>query len=451
MPDNDHSPRPDGLRLDIVVPVYDEAATLEASIASLHDHLTRHVADRWRVTIADNASTDGTAELADRLAARLPGVIAVHLSEKGRGRALKQVWAASPADVLVYLDEDLSTDLSALGPLVAPLLSGHSDLAIGTRLSRSSRVVRGGKREFISRSYNLLLRRTMGVGFSDAQCGFKAIRREAAERLLPLVEDTGWFFDTELLILAERSGLRIHEVPVDWVDDPDSSVDIVSTAVADLKGMVRVGTGIARGTIPVQAVYEAIGRRPFDPPAPPTFFSQVVRFGVVGVASTAAYALLYLVMLHLMPPQAANFVALLVTAVFNTAANRRFTFGVRGSSGVARHQLQGLMVFGLAWLLTSGSLVVLHTAAPSAGAHAELAVLTAANLVATVLRFALLRVWVFRSQATHVTTGPADERASASASPPASRASAAHPAPVSDLTVRFAAVADDDDVSAAQR
>ncbi|KPG87402.1 bifunctional glycosyltransferase family 2/GtrA family protein [Frigoribacterium sp. RIT-PI-h] len=431
-------PDTDILRLDIVVPVFDEVATLEASITSLHDHLKRHVTETWRITVADNASTDGTSALADDLARRLTGVTAVHLAEKGRGRALKQVWAASPADVLVYLDEDLSTDLSALGPLVAPLLSGHSDLAIGTRLSRSSRVVRGGKREFVSRSYNFLLRRTMGVGFSDAQCGFKAIRREAAARLLPLVEDTGWFFDTELLILAERSGLRIHEVPVVWIDDPDSSVDIVSTAAADLRGMLRVGSGIARGTIPVQAVYDAIGRRPFEPPAPPTFFSQVVRFGVVGVASTAAYALLYLVAQQVVPAQAANSVSLLVTAVVNTAANRRFTFGVRGASGVARHQLQGLMVFALAWALTSGSLVVLHAAAPAAGAQAELLVLTAANLVATVLRFVLLRVWVFRSEATHVTPGPADERVGVTD-------------PVSDLTTRFAAVAGDDDVTAVRR
>lgn len=431
-------PDTDILRLDIVVPVFDEATTLEASITSLHHHLTRHVTETWRITVADNASTDGTPALADDLARRLRGVTAVHLVEKGRGRALKQVWAASPADVLVYLDEDLSTDLSALGPLVAPLLSGHSDLAIGTRLSRSSRVVRGGKREFVSRGYNFLLRRTMGVGFSDAQCGFKAIRREAAERLLPLVEDTGWFFDTELLILAERSGLRIHEVPVDWVDDPDSSVDIVSTAAADLRGMLRVGSGIARGTIPVQAVYDAIGRRPFEPPAPPTFFSQVVRFGVVGVASTAAYALLYLVAQQVMPAQAANVVSLFVTAVLNTAANRRFTFGVRGASGVARHQLQGLTVFVLAWVLTSGSLVVLHAAVPAAGARAELLVLTAANLVATVLRFVLLRVWVFRSQATHVTPGPADERVGVTD-------------PVSDLTTRVDAVAGDDDVTAVRR
>ena len=152
----------------------------------------------------------------------------LHLAEKGRGRALKQVWSASDAPVLAYMDVDLSTDLHALLPLVAPLLSGHSDLAIGTRLARGSRVVRGPKREFISRCYNLLLRGTLRRGFSDAQCGFKAIRTDVAAQLLPLVEDTGWFFDTELLVLAERAGLRIHEVPVDWVDDPDSRVDIVA-------------------------------------------------------------------------------------------------------------------------------------------------------------------------------------------------------------------------------
>ena len=152
----------------------------------------------------------------------------VHLPQKGRGRALAAVWSTSDAPVLAYMDVDLSTDLGGLLPLVAPLISGHSDVAIGSRLARGARVVRGPKREFISRCYNLLLRTVLHVRFSDAQCGFKAVRRDAAEQLLPLVEDTGWFFDTELLVLAERAGLRIHEVPVDWVDDPDSRVDIVA-------------------------------------------------------------------------------------------------------------------------------------------------------------------------------------------------------------------------------
>ncbi|GAB3584334.1 bifunctional glycosyltransferase family 2/GtrA family protein [Leifsonia lichenia] len=409
------------LSLDIVVPVYNEQATLEQSIRQLNAYLIGEIDQTWRITIADNASTDATPLIADALAAELSGVVAVHIPQKGRGRALKQVWGSSPADVLVYLDEDLSTDLAALLPLVAPLLSGHSDLAIGTRLGHSARVTRGGKREFISRSYNLLLRRTMAVSFSDAQCGFKAIRREVAHRLLPLVEDDAWFFDTELLILAERAGLRIHEIPVDWVDDPDSSVDIVSTAREDLKGMLRVGSNIARGRIPLESVYAELGRRPFAPPRPPSFFGQVVRFGVVGVLSTAAYAVLYLLLQGVFPAQLANFAALLITTVANTWANRRFTFGVKGRSGAVRHQFQGLIVFAVAWGMTAGSLAVLHLTAPTAGARAELIVLTAANLAATLVRFVLLRLWVFRASPTPLPlpTPPAIEWSRIAATPDA--------------------------------
>jgi glycosyltransferase involved in cell wall biosynthesis/putative flippase GtrA len=434
------------LSLDIVVPVYNEQATLDASIRRLHDYLTGQVDTTWRITIADNASTDATAAIADRLASVLSGVMAVHLAEKGRGRALKHVWGRSPAEVLVYLDEDLSTDLAALPPLVAPLLSGHSDLAIGTRLGRTARVARGGKREFISRSYNLLLRRTMAVGFTDAQCGFKAIRREVADRLLPLVEDNAWFFDTELLILAERAGMRIHEIPVDWVDDPDSSVDIVSTAVEDIRGMLRVGTNIARGRIPLEAIYAEFGRRPFEPPRPPGFFGQVIRFGVVGVLSTAAFALLYLVLQDVMASQAANFVALLVTTIANTWANRRFTFGERGRPDAVKHQFQGLIVFGIAWAMTSGSLVLLNGVAPHASAQAELIVLTIANLLATLVRFALLRLWVFRDQVRRgrqlvaATRGQdASERPDARAEHrPHPRVPLAHPHTPSDRTTAVA-------------
>src|SRR3981081_1150607 len=160
------------------------------------------------------------------------------------------------------MDVDLSTDLSALMPLVAPLISGHSDLAVGSRLAASSRVVRGPKREFVSRSYNLILRGVLGARFSDAQCGFKAVRADVARQLLPLVEDTGWFFDTELLVIAQRAGLRIHEVPVDWVDDPDSRVDIVATALADLKGIVRLGRALATGAVPISALRPHLGRSP---------------------------------------------------------------------------------------------------------------------------------------------------------------------------------------------
>ena len=185
----------------------------------------------------------------------------MHLDAKGRGRALKAVWSASDAPVLAYMDVDLSTDLRALLPLIAPLISGHSDLAIGTRLARSSRVVRGPKRELISRSYNLILRGALSASFSDAQCGFKAIRAEVARDLLPLVEDDNWFFDTELLVIAQRVGLRIHEVPVDWVDDPDSRVDIVATAHARTC-MASSGccAGSPGGRIPVARLRAELGR-----------------------------------------------------------------------------------------------------------------------------------------------------------------------------------------------
>ncbi len=405
----------DTLALDVAVPVYNEQATIERSLRTLHAYLATEFEVPWRITIADNASTDGTAEIADRLARELTDVVAVHLPEKGRGRALKRVWLDSPAEVLAYVDVDLSTDLSALPPLIAPLLSGHSDVAIGTRLSRTSRVVRGTKRELISRGYNALLRGTMAVRFSDAQCGFKAVRREVAREILPLVEDDGWFFDTELLVIAERSGLRIHEVPVDWVDDPDSKVDIVSTAWDDLRGMLRVTRSIMTGRVPVESIYAELGRRPFDPPRPHGFFGQVVRFGIVGVVSTAAFALLYLLLQLVMPAQLANFLALLITTVANTAANRRFTFGVRGGAGAVRHQFQGLVVFGLAWLITSGSLLALGLLRPDASSRLELIVLTVANLFATLVRFVLLRVWVFRNPRQHRprASAPVDQNASA--------------------------------------
>jgi len=347
------APRPPGPTghpvLDVVVPVFDEERDLEPSVRRLYAHLRAWFPYAFRITIADNASTDATPRIATALAAEITEVEAVRLEQKGRGRALRTVWGASDAQVLAYCDVDLSTDLAALLPLVAPLLSGHSDLAIGTRLGRGSRVVRGAKREIISRCYNLLLRGTLAAGFSDAQCGFKAIRADVAARLLPLVEDTGWFFDTELLVLAERAGLRIHEVPVDWVDDPDSRVDIVATAKADLRGIWRVGPALAAGRLPVSDPRASPRRARLPAPGPPP-----------GVP-------------------------------------RPLTFGVRGRDGAARHQFQGLVVFGIGLGLTTGALALLDVLVPGAGRITELVALVVANALATALRFVLFRTWVFRS------------------------------------------------------
>jgi len=355
--------------VEIVVPVRNEERDLGPSVRRLHDYLRERFPFRARITIADNDSTDATWTVALALARELDMVRVVRLDQPGRGRALRSVWSASDAEVLVYMDVDLSTGLNALLPLVAPLLSGHSDVAIGTRLASGARVIRGPRREVISRCYNLLLHATLRVGFSDAQCGFKAIRADRARPLLARTEDPGWFFDTELLVLAERAGLRIHEVPVDWTDDADSRVDLVTTALADLRGIVRLGGGRRLG-----------------------------RFAGVGLACTVAYLVLYLALRAVMPAQAANAVSLLVTAVANTAVNRRFTFGVRGRRHAVRHQARGLLAFGAGLLLTSGALAALHAVSARPGRGAEVVALAGASLVATILRFALYRSWVFRAR-----------------------------------------------------
>jgi len=378
--------------VEIVVPVFNEEHSLAESVERLISHLDSFP---WacRVSIVDNASTDRTLTVAQELAADHPEVTAVHLDRKGRGRALRHAWANSEADVVAYMDVDLATDLSALLPLVAPLLSGHSDLAIGTRLAPGSQVSRGAKREFISRAYNAMLRVFLGVRFSDAQCGFKAVRTDRVRELLPLVADDEWFFDTELLVVAERAGLRIHEVPVDWIDDPDSSVDVPATAWADLRGIARVGRGLLKGTIPVASIPP---RASVAADHRAQLVGQILRFAVVGIGSTLLFSVLFIALRGFLSPQAASVSALLLATGVNTATNRRFTFGLRGRESAVRHQLQGFMVLGIALLLTSGSLALLHGIDPTADRGSEVAVLTAANLAATIVRFVLFRNWVFR-------------------------------------------------------
>jgi glycosyltransferase involved in cell wall biosynthesis len=318
--------------VEVVIPVYNEQAALEPSIRRLHAFLSANLRWPWRIVIADNASTDATLAIARRLAYELEPVHVLHLDQKGRGRALRAAWSQSPADILCYMDVDLSTDLRALPPLLAGLVSGHCEVAIGSRLAPGARVLRSPKRELISRAYNRILRLALRVRFSDAQCGFKAIRAEAARALLPGVRDQEWFFDTELLVLAQRRGMRIGEVAVDWVEDPDSRVDIPSAALADLRGVLRL-----------------------------LLESRIVRFVIVGALSTLAYALLYL--------------------------------ALRG--GLLRHQGAGAIVYLLTLGLSLGALGVLHDVDHRPAALLEVTVLVLSSLVATITRFIALRSWVF--------------------------------------------------------
>ena len=433
-------------QLEIVVPVYNEAQQLAASITSLRSFLDRSFPLTTVVTVADNASTDDTWTIATGLAASLPGVRALRLDRKGRGRALRAAWTASRSPVVAYMDVDLATGLEALLPLVAPLLTGHSDVAIGTRLAPGAHVVRGARREIISRSYNLLLRTVLGASCSDAQCGFKAMRRDAVDVVLPLVEDQAWFFDTEVLVTAQRLGLRIHEVPVDWVDDLDSRVAVAHTAWLDLCGVARMlgPTARRRATRARRSLPAGLGHG-----APPTggvrltsgspdgasegivdevFADELLRFAGVGLVSTLAYVALFALLEPWIGGYAANAVAIVACGLGNTAAHR-------GMAGSARHGLDRARRMGVGGALLGVSLV--FTTAALAATRAlgldalapELVAVTVANLAAAAFRFTILRTWVFRPR-FGIHTAAADGRVGGPAATGTPFPLSALPAPV---------------------
>jgi glycosyltransferase involved in cell wall biosynthesis len=377
----DVDPRRVAVDVEIVVPVYNEAAQLAERITALRSFLDRSFPFRALVTIVDNASTDDTFRVASELATTMPGLAAIHLPRKGRGYALRSAWSTSEAPVVAYMDVDLSTSLSALLPLVAPLLSGHRDVTIGSRLARGAHVVRGPKRELISRAYNLILKLTLRGRFSDAQCGFKALRRDAAEQLLPLVEDDEWFFDTELLVTAERLGLRIGEVPVDWVDDPDSRVHIVSTAADDLRGVWRMLVRRPKGQRRMHSNEVAA--------------DQLLRFAGVGVISSLGYLFLFIAWRPLLGVLGANAVAMAIATLFNTAVHGELSRTTDGQARRGRLYAVAGGLYSVSLACTTLALLAAEALAPGA-LLPELVAITVANLAAAVFRFAVLRAWIFR-------------------------------------------------------
>ncbi len=379
-------------QVEVVIPVYNEAASLEASITTLRRYLDEAFPFRTMVTIADNGSTDGTALVAQRLASTLDGVQAMILSRKGRGFALRTAWSASEAEVVAYMDVDLSTSLSALLPLVASVLSGHSDLAVGTRLARGSRVIRGPKRELISRAYSRIVRLSLRSSLTDFQCGFKAIRRERALQILPLVEDNEWFFDTELLVTAERLGVRISETPVEWTDDPNSSVDIVATATDDLRGIWRIAHR--------RHLQHVRAHRPATAPdGGAATTDQLLSFAGVGVLSTLSYLLLFAAGWSALGPWVANAAALAFCTVVNTTLHR--SLARSSPTGPVRQSTRPPFVVIVA-VLYAVSLAVTSAAIAVVGAitdptlTTDAVAATVACCGASLIRFSLLRGWAFR-------------------------------------------------------
>jgi hypothetical protein len=384
------------LSVEIVVPVFNEQDDLEWSVRRLRSYLDGSFPFNAVVTIADNASTDCTWRIAAALADQIPGVRAVHLDAKGRGRALRVTWLASEADVVAYMDVDLATDLRALMPLVAPLLSGHSDIAIGSRLAHGARVVRGPKRELISRCYNLLLRTTLHSRFSDAQCGFKAMRTDVARALVPLVVDNAWFFDTELLTLAEANGLRVHEVPVDWVDDPDSRVDIARTATDDLKGIWRLLRSRSAGAGPADLLRIAAWARPGAGSTRPG--PSIVLFAI-------AYVGLFLALRPALGPLGANAAALAGCGLAGALVGNR----IAAAGQPSRTALDGLARLAAQAGLTSALLTALIWARADSR-PAEVILMLAGISVTALAGFILRQAHAFRGRVFAADRGGAADR-----------------------------------------
>jgi glycosyltransferase involved in cell wall biosynthesis len=374
--------------VEVAIPVFNEADMLEASTRRLRAYLDESFPFESTIRIVDNASTDGTWDIAVQLANTLPGVSALRLEEKGKGRAVRAAWSTSSAQIVCYMDVDLSTDLGGLLPLVAPLLSGHSDVSIGSRFANGAHVLRGARREVVSRLYNvLLLRGALRPRFTDATCGFKAARRETAQALLPLVRDEQWFFDTEFLILAERNGFRIHEVPVDWVDDSDSRVHVASVAKEDLRGVFRLIRNRATGQDRLMHL-SGTGNHLHS--------SQSTRYASVGIVSTIAYLAVFFLLRDRLGTYAANVIALAISTIGNTIAHAIFTFGPR--SGVSMRQVAtaGGLGFVTGVALTTLVLVLENTFGVF-NASSEVVAILIGIIASAFVRLTLLRSFAFRT------------------------------------------------------
>jgi putative flippase GtrA len=384
--------------VEIIIPVLNEERALPGCVRTLRRFLSRGFPFPATITIADNGSTDATWEIASALAEEHENVSALKLDVRGRGAAIKAAWCASLADIVVYMDVDLSTGLDALLPLVAPLASGHCEVAIGSRLTHNSRTQRSLKRELISRTYNGLVRYGFGLRCTDTQCGFKAARTEVIRPVLEAIEDNGWFFDTELLILAEHNGLRVHEVPIDWIEDMDSRVRIGKTATGNLKGLARITRTLAGdgARVEVPAIPEL---RPTHPDAVlstprAVTLAKFASFAAIGVVSTILYTALYLGLRTAISAVAANLCTLLIVGALNTEANRRWSFNRAVKPGLVMHS-RAAILFIATYAFTTASVVVLHQIAPRAGSAMEILVLMASYGLMTMVRFIGLDRWVF--------------------------------------------------------
>ncbi len=374
--------------IDVVVPVHNDADTLNACVARLRDHLADTLPLPWRITIVDSASTDGTWQTAQDLADRFSGVSAMRLEAEGRGRAVRAAWAASQASVLAYVDVALSTDLNAFLPLVAPLLSGHSDVAVGSRFSRGARVTHGPGRGLNSRGYSRVLALALGTGVRDTQCGFKAVRADVAHVLLPAVQDNTSFFDTEFLVLAERLGLRIAELPVDWSGSPGAPASGTLTRRYDLRSMWRLVKTLWLRRVNVE-LGESVPRR-----GPVGNGHAAFRFLRLALCCAALYLAGFLALQPALGAYWANGLTLTVVTLVCGGVNRRYGHGSRAYVASRYRGFKAIAgyVGSLAGSTAVLEILFLSSIKPSLTVQALVATLIAALVVSIRLSFIFERV-----------------------------------------------------------
>ena len=369
--------------VDVVVPVHNDADALNACVARLRDHLLATLPVPWRITIVDSASTDGTWQTAQELADRFAGVTAMRLEAEGRGRAVRAAWAASQASVLAYVDVQLSTDLNAFLPLVAPLLTGHSDVAVGSRFSRGARVTHGPGRGLNSRGYSRVLTLALGTRVRDTQCGFKAVRAEVAHVLLPAVQDDTWFFDTEFLVLAERLGLRIAELPVDWTGSPGVPAGGPPTRRHDVRGMWRLAKTLWLRRVNVELGESAPRRGPVGNG------NAVFRFLRLVLCFAALYLAGFLALQPALGAYWANGLTLTMVTLVCACANRRYAHGRRASVASRYWGFKAIAAYvgSLAGTTAVLKILFLSSIKPSLTVQATVATLIAALVVSLRLSF----------------------------------------------------------------
>ncbi|MBW2968408.1 glycosyltransferase [Candidatus Woesearchaeota archaeon] len=229
------------IRLDVNIPCLNEQAVLRKSVETLRRFLSARMTDYdWKIVIVDNGSTDKTHAICKKLKKEYADVDFIRLEQRGRGRALRRAWTESKADICCYMDVDLSTDIRSLPRLIDVIAHKGYDISTGSRLMKGARIKRSLKREILSRGYVFLLKRFLGIAFKDAQCGFKAVNRRVIEEVVPHVLDQEWFFDSELLFKCQRWGYRIKEIPVRWIEDPDSRVKLYKTVKNYILSILRI-------------------------------------------------------------------------------------------------------------------------------------------------------------------------------------------------------------------